>query len=212
MPTRIRAKPASTDSARFLLTVRPTPLPVELATLEAVRVEDAVQLTWTTASETNNAGFYVEHRGPDTRQFALSGFVEGHGTTDRPQQYRFRTDALDPGRHTFRLQQVDLDGTTTRSDTVSVQVRLGDAARITVAPNPIHRQGTVSLRVREEQSGTVALYDVLGRRVRTLHEGALSPGRAHTLSLNVDGLASGLYFLRATGEQFQKTQRITVTR
>ncbi|MFB6273215.1 MAG: T9SS type A sorting domain-containing protein, partial [Salinibacter sp.] len=211
LPDQIRAK-AQSDSARFTLTVQPSRIPVELTDFGATVSGETAQLTWTTASETNNAGFHVEHRGPESDGFASMGFVEGHGTTDRPQQYRFRTEPLDPGRHVFRLRQVDVDGTASRSDTVAVQVRLGTSASIEVAPNPVRTRTTVSLRVRTEQEVNVALYDVLGRRVRTLYDASLTPGRRHTLRINVGDLSSGLYLLRADGEQFQRTRRVTVVR
>ena len=211
LPGQIRAK-AQSDSARFTLAVQPTPIPVELATFDATVSQETAELRWATASETNNAGFHVEHRGPESDEFTSTGFVEGHGTTDQPRQYRFRTDPLDPGRHVFRLRQVDLDGTATRSDTVAVQVRLAEAVEMAVAPNPVHTRATVSLRVRAEQEVRVALYDVLGRRVRTVHDGSMTAGRAHTLRVNAGQLSSGMYFLRADGEQFQTTRRVTVVR
>ena len=211
LPTPLRAK-AQSDSARFVLTVQPTPIPVELASFEATASGSAAQLTWATASETNNAGFHIERRGPESDGFASMGFVEGHGTTTQPQRYRYRTRSLGPGRHVFRLRQVDLDGSETRSDTVSVRLRLAEAATMAVAPNPVQTRATATLRVRTEQSVTVALYDVLGRRVRTVHEGPLAPNRAHTLRIDADALSSGLYLLRANGERFQETRRVTVVR
>lgn len=211
LPDQIRAK-AQSDSARFTLTVQPSSIPVELAAFDATVSEKAAELRWTTASETNNAGFHVEHRGPEADGFSSTGFVEGHGTTDQSQQYRFRTDPLEPGRHVFRLRQVDLDGTATRSDTVSVQVRLAEAARVELAPNPVRTRATVSLRVRDEQAVRVALYDMLGRRVRILHDGPLAPDHVHTLRIRADELSSGLYLLRAEGERFRKTRRVTVVR
>jgi uncharacterized protein (DUF4415 family) len=185
---------------------------VELASFEATASGSAAQLTWATASETNNAGFHIERRGPESDGFASMGFVEGHGTTTQPQRYRYRTRSLGPGRHVFRLRQVDLDGSETRSDTVSVRLRLAEAATMAVAPNPVQTRATATLRVRTEQSVTVALYDVLGRRVRTVHEGPLAPNRAHTLRIDADALSSGLYLLRANGERFQETRRVTVVR
>jgi len=207
----IRAK-AESDSARFTLLVQPSAIPVELADFDATVTGESVRLSWTTASETGNAGFHVEHRGPDAERFSSTEFVEGHGTTDQPQRYRYRTGALDPGRHVFRLRQMDLDGTSTRSDTVTVRVRLAEAAEMTVAPNPVQARATVSLRVRAKQDVTVTLYDVLGRRVRTVHDGPLVPGRDHTFRIDAAGLSSGPYLLRTNGEHFQKTRRITVVR
>jgi hypothetical protein len=84
--------------------------------------------------------------------------------------------------------------------------------RIEVAPNPVRARATVSLRVRTEQEVNVALYDVLGRRVRTVHDGPVKAGRAHTLRVDAGGLSSGLYLLRADGERFQRTRRVTVVR
>ena len=47
------------------------------------------------------------------------------GTTNEAQSCRFAVErTLDPGTHRFRLQQVDLDGTTSPSKVVSVEVRM----------------------------------------------------------------------------------------
>lgn len=211
LPSQLQAR-AQSGNSRFVLTVERSSIPVELAALHVTLSDGAAQLTWTTASETNNAGFHVEHRGPNADRFASAGFVEGHGTTDTPQQYRFRTDPLDPGRHVFRLRQVDLDGTATRSDTVSTRVPLGPEAQMDAAPTPLRSQTTVTLRLRTRQEVEVALYDVLGRRVRILHDAPLAPDRPHRLQMDARGLSSGLYLLRAHGERFQATRRVTVVR
>ncbi len=203
---------ASSAPARFLLTVQPTPIPVELAHFSVSTTDQSARLSWTTASETNNAGFHVEHRAPGVEQFESVGFVDGHGTTDAPRRYRFPAGPLDPGRHVFRLQQVDLDGSSTRSDTVAVQVRLDGDARVTVAPHPISDAATVTVQVPTGQQVEVALYDMLGRRIRTLYDGRLSGQQSHALPLRTEGLSSGSYLLRTEGKEFHTTQRVTVVR
>ena len=57
---------ASTDDA----------LPVELADFSVATNGSTAQLEWTTASETNNAGFEIQHRPPQASQYRESGFVE----------------------------------------------------------------------------------------------------------------------------------------
>ena len=42
----------------------------------------------------------------------------------------------------------------------------------------------------------MSLYDVRGRKVRTLHEGTLSAGSSRTVTVAADGLSSGTYFVR----------------
>jgi len=85
-----------------------------------------VVLVWQTASETNNAGFFIEmavasHAVKDTA-FAQHDFVDGFGTTEATLTYHYRVEALEPGSYTFRLKQVNYDGTFEYSPEVEVVV------------------------------------------------------------------------------------------
>jgi hypothetical protein len=190
-----------------------TDLPVELAGFSArLDGEDAV-LTWRTLSETNNSGFAVQHRAGTEGPFEQVGFREGQGSTGAATAYRFRVADLRAGSHAFRLKQVDGDGSTSLTDVVTVEVALDEAfAWSRVAPNPVTGSGTVSVQVRETQEVTVGLYDLLGRRVRTVHEGALPSGRRHRLAVDAGGLAGGAYLLRVDGENFSDTQRVMIVK
>ena len=53
--------------------------PVELASLTATASEGIVELSWITATETNNQGFEVQRSAGG--EFETLAFVEGHGTT-----------------------------------------------------------------------------------------------------------------------------------
>ena len=103
------ASKSSSDTTRVPVSgevgPRGTALPVEFASFTATREDAQVRLEWETASETNNSGFVVQHRRSDTDATGWSriGFVEGTGTTPRPQRYRFRSSILSPGTHAFRL-------------------------------------------------------------------------------------------------------------
>ena len=79
-----------------------------------------------------------------------------------------------------------------------------------VYPNPFNPQARFTLEVAETQPVLVELYDALGRRVATLHDGALAAGTAHAFTVDGRGLASGLYMVRATGETFTATRRVTL--
>jgi hypothetical protein len=190
----------------------PSPLlPVELASFDATVNGADVQLAWTTASETNNAGFSVEHQRPDAADWRDVGFVEGGGTTDEASSYRLRVKKLVPGTHSFRLRQQDTDGTTALSDVVTAEVRLDGTYELRVGPNPMRQQGTVALALREGQRVAVTLYDLLGRRVTTLHSGRLERGTT-TLPFSTGGLSNGQYFLRVQGRAFSTTKTIVVAR
>lgn len=186
-------------------------LPVELAGFDALIDGSDVVLTWRTLSETNNSGFEVQQQIGGT--FERIGFRAGQGTTNEATAYRFRVRDLSPGTYTFRLKQIDIDGTFAFSPSVQAAIALEEAYAWTrIAPNPVTQRGALTLQVRETQDVTVDVYDLLGRRVVQLHSGPMTSDRSHTLSLDAVALPSGTYFLRARGEAFTATQQITVVR
>jgi len=187
-------------------------LPVELVSFEAARDGARAVLTWQTATETGNAGFAVQRR-TKADGWAERGFVQGAGTTTRPQSYRFATDALAGGTHTFRLKQIDADGTAHHSDPRTVMIR-GEAGLVLSGANPLQKGQPVAMRVQVEnkQFVEVVLYDVLGQRVRTVTTDRATPAQPIRATMSTDGLASGVYFLRAHGSSVEATQRLTVLR
>jgi hypothetical protein len=77
-------------------------------------------------------------------------------------------------------------------------------------PNPASGPVTVEYAVPQDKAdgAQLQLYDVLGRRVRTV---SVKPG-PHAQRLDVRGLASGVYVLRLTAEGAQQTRKLTVVR
>ncbi|HHP7236993.1 right-handed parallel beta-helix repeat-containing protein [Longibacter sp.] len=199
------------DLGRFTLAESGGALPVELAQFRASTDGQTAVLTWTTTSETNNTGFHIQQK-TDTGYDRI-GFVDGAGTTNASTSYRFRVEDLDVGDHTFRLEQVDVDGSTTYSTDRLVTVGLERAYRVSdVAPNPLSERGTIEITVRSPQRVTVDLFDALGRRIRTLSDGEVRANDPKRLVVRPDGLASGHYFVRVRGEAFQATRRVVVVR
>ncbi|RMF51868.1 MAG: T9SS C-terminal target domain-containing protein, partial [Bacteroidetes bacterium] len=182
-------------------------LPVELVAFDATPDGDAAVLTWRTASETNNAGFEVQHYRDGAWQ--ARAFVEGHGTSAAPQAYTHRLDGLEPGTHRFRLKQIDFDGTFSLSPEVEVTVAVPGAYALGAAyPNPFNPQTTFRLTVARTQQVTVSVYDVLGRRVALLYRGQLTGGDTHTFHFDATGLPGGLYLIDVTGEVFHATRPV----
>ena len=99
-------------------------VPVELTsfTAEASNGKD-VELSWTTATETNNQGFQVE-RMSSAGSFEQIGYVAGFGTTTEPKSYSYLDPKVDAGNYTYRLKQIDFDGTITYSEEVNVEVEI----------------------------------------------------------------------------------------
>jgi|GEM_PF-3139701 len=76
-------------------------------------------------------------------------------------------------------------------------------------PNPARGAATLAVSVPAALDVSVAVYDLLGRRVAVLHEGPMAAG-VHALAWDARGLAGGVYVVRATGAQGTRTRRLTV--
>jgi hypothetical protein len=84
---------------------------------------------------------------------------------------------------------------------IEVPQRISALAWRTAWPNPFARRTTVKLAVPRASQGTVRVYDVQGKQVATLAEGAFEPGER---TIEWDGrdaaggvAAPGLYFVTA---------------
>ena len=84
------------------------------------------------------------------------------------------------------------------------------------APNPFGERTTIEFALPEQTDVTLAVYDMMGRRVATLVDG---PTRAGTHQIpwngrtrNGQALASGVYLLRLTTDEQAFTRRMTLVR
>ena len=81
---------------------------------------------------------------------------------------------------------------------------------LAVRPNPATTQASVRLDAPAGEAVRVEVFDLLGRRVVTLHDGPVQD--AATFGLDAGALPSGLYLVRASGESGQSTVRLSVAR
>ncbi|MBE0539343.1 MAG: choice-of-anchor J domain-containing protein, partial [Ignavibacterium sp.] len=96
-------------------------LPVELTSFSANVNNSNVNLDWSTATETNNNGFQIE-RSAVGGSYQVIGFVAGYGTTTEAKHYSFVDQNVAAGNYTYRLKQVDFNGTFEYSNTIEVEV------------------------------------------------------------------------------------------
>jgi hypothetical protein len=202
--------------SEFVLASDTEPLPVELAAFTATLDGSTARLRWRTASETNNARFEVLHRRPDAERYEQVGTVRSKaegGTTTEPQSYRFVVRDLRPGTHRFRLRQVDLDGSERLSKIVSVDVRAERKLTLGLeGPNPVRQATRLAFTVEQTGRAEVALFNVLGQRVRTLRAEKAEAGERYSVELSADGLPSGPYFVRLSAPSGTQTRKIVIVR
>ncbi len=81
-----------------------------------------------------------------------------------------------------------------------------------LAPNPVSRSARATFAVRESQTVTLDVLDLLGRRVATVHSGPVAGMTQQSVEIDASQLASGAYVLVLRGEAFVASRRLTVTR
>lgn len=187
-------------------------LPIEMTSFEAKVQEGAAVLHWTTASESNNEGFAVEH-STDAKMWKQVGFVQGNGTTTTAQNYIFNTENLAIGTHYFRLKQKDYSGVVKYSESVQVMVEVAGKFMLNPAyPNPFNPETNIEFAVATSQNVTMELYNTLGQRVALLYQGKPVANELQKVQINGSNLPSGIYMVRLTGENFRQTQKITLVK
>lgn len=78
-------------------------------------------------------------------------------------------------------------------------------------PNPFRSRTALALTLAAGGPVEATLYDVLGRRVATLHDGPLAAG-THTLSVDGSAFPAGVYVARVTGDGLAEALTLTVVR
>ncbi len=76
-------------------------------------------------------------------------------------------------------------------------------------PNPFNPTTTIAFTLPRQSSVRMTLYNILGQKVATLVDGELSAGK-HEVTLNGDGLSSGVYYYRIEAEDFVKTKKLVL--
>ncbi|MEM6337660.1 MAG: T9SS type A sorting domain-containing protein, partial [Bacteroidota bacterium] len=141
------------------------------------------------------------------------GFVPGSGTTTEAQSYSFDVSDLEPGRHGFRLKQIDFDGAFEFSETVEVVVDVPGTHVLEAAyPNPFNPRTTFAFLVAETQPVRATLHDAQGRLVRTLFDEEATAGEKVWVRVNAEGLASGTYLYRIEGGNFAESRQVQLVR
>ncbi len=174
-------------------------VPVELTSFTASANFGVVDLQWITATETNNQGFEVQRsNGSD---FETIAFVDGFGTTTETQVYTYSDRSVEVGTYSYRLKQVDFDGTFDYSDVVEVNVPAPSVFALEQNyPNPFNPSTKINFQLKVDSKVSLKVFDILGQEVATLINTNLVAG-AHNVNFDASKLNSGVYLYRieATG-------------
>ncbi|MCU0406910.1 MAG: T9SS type A sorting domain-containing protein [Ignavibacteriaceae bacterium] len=183
-------------------------IPVELISFRASVFEGAVELNWMTATETNNSGFEIQRSsGGD---FETIDFVDGNGTTTEPNSYSYIDRDVPVGTFTYRLKQIDFDGSFEYSQIVEVTIPAPVAFALDQNyPNPFNPSTRIKFAIPEESDVRMSVYNTLGQEVAEILSGRLREG-FHEVEFDAGSLTSGIYFYRLEAEKFVDVKKMII--
>lgn len=184
-------------------------VPVELTSFTSSVDGNSVILNWSTATEINNKGFEVQ-RSVEENEFITIGFIPGFGTTTELRIYRFVDANLSAGNYTYRLKQVDFDGSFSYSEEVNAEII--SPVQFELAqnyPNPFNPGTTIKFSIPQSSNVTLKVFNTLGQEVKTLLNQNMESG-VHTINFDASDLNSGIYFYKLDAGQFSEVRKMTL--
>ena len=202
------------------------PVAAELASFTSqVTVDQGVLLQWGVASQSNNLGWEV-FRSTDGRVFTkVSDLVLGDGNSDEFKSYDFiDSDLPQVDVLYYYLNQIDLDGTTSRSQIVEILLSPTAVAELALPsvnslqqnfPNPFNPETMISFDLSGDQVVNLTIYDMTGQVVRKLVDA--QPMTVGSYKQMWDGrndsgakVGSGIYFYQLRAGDFIAKKKMTL--
>lgn len=188
--------------------------PVELSAFRVIKTKSGVNIEWETVTETNNRGFSIE-RSKDKKNFEGVTFVNGYGSSVEKKQYSYFDKSVNSGVYSYRLKQIDNDGTFKYSNVVDID--LGTPVNFSLMqnyPNPFNPTTNIGFNLPSSASVTLIITDLLGNQVSEVYNGTLNEGR-HSIEFNAVNMSSGVYFYTLIAESegfnlFRQTRKMVV--
>lgn len=186
--------------------------PVELTSFVGTTNNNNVVLNWSTATETNNSGFFVERKSGNT--FTTLNFISGKGTTTETSSYSYTDKNLASGSYVYRLRQVDFNGTVSYSPEINVDLNVISTFNLSQNyPNPFNPSTAIHFSLAVDSKISLRIFNILGQEVFSNFQDLKSGN--HSVNFNGSSLSSGIYFYQleakgADGSNFTAVKKMTL--
>lgn len=182
-------------------------LPVVYSSFNVKKNGSNADLSWTTENETSNDHFIVQ-RSTDGVRFQNIGTINSKGNGSSQQSYSY-SDALGVSSIVYyRLQQVDVSGTSTYSNIVALRVSENRAGKINVYPNPFVSDIKLQVQADKKEDLVVRISNMTGQVVLA-KKYTLQTGDNVIVITGIESLKSGIYSVEMITDGWKTVQRVT---
>ena len=147
----------------LLLSSRANPLPVSAIDLNVAAKKTGIEIIWTTRTELNNSGFYIE-TSANGNDFQTLKFIPSHGNSNTLSSYSFLFENPKIGKNYFRLKQQNKDNSFFYSS-----IKVADfqkTAAINIFPNPVKDELTIKSSI-QFLNAHLEMRDMNGKMVKS---------------------------------------------
>ena len=212
------------ESERFTITDDEI-LPVSLSSFAAMQsVDGSAIIKWVTQSETNLTGFNIYRSNDETPE---SSNLINHGiiqptNTSSVSVYWFMDNLVETNTtYNYLLESVDLDGSNNFYGPISILIKededeeeTSDIPLLTILsnpyPNPFGPDTHFSLKVAENETAVIAVYNIKGQRIASYPQYSSGTHEIYWDGKDAKGneLNSGIYFIKMSSETNNQIKKI----
>ena len=195
----------SNDNGQTTVTLT-VPLPIKLTSFDAKNTEcGTVELSWQTASEKNNDYMEIQ-RSVDGRTFTPIAKINGTNKTGG-DTYRYRDDKdlLEGLTYLYRINQVDMDGSSELHKIIAVKNDCPESdLALNIFPNPAFDKINVTLNGNiDGENVTLEVMNAVGEQIMTIQSASVN--QPNEIKLN--NLPAGVYSIRIAGKNEMSGKR-----
>ncbi len=209
------------------------PLPVVLSSFYSTSTNNTSVLHWATQSEVENQGWNIYRSNSESLTQSMivndEGMITAAGTTTEPTEYTF-TDPyplLVGTNYWYWIESISFFGESEIFGPISLTIPNDEPGQNTPIspeefglhqnyPNPFNPNTEISFALEEESKVELVIYDVKGKKIKTLFTGNAEADRLYNFlwnGVNENGksVASGIYFYKLeTGTKIETKRMLLV--
>lgn len=190
------------------------PLPIELISFNAaVSNSISIELSWQTATETNNDFFTIE-RSENGATYEIITTIDGSGNSTSLKTYSAKDKNPIEGTSYYRLKQTDFNGQFIYSSSIAIEYsKSGNGCILSVYPNPCSSECIIDLSGCDDDASpeiNVELLDAAGHRVYSKVPARDDKGSFSFTIDSKNNLKPGVYIVRGQSRKENYSKKIII--
>jgi hypothetical protein len=173
------------------------PLPITLVNFDGICDGSKVNLSWTTASESNNKMFVIEASN-DAKTWSTVETVSGAGNSNTIRNYTLAVNSSYSNGSYYRLTQIDYNGDSETFDPIYVNCDKQGSNVLSIFPNPAYEVSNLDIKAAEDMEIQLTVFSSTGQILMS-QKTALKKGN-NIITLDIANLSPGMYHVNIVND------------